>query len=80
MQSMKEIISGMSNTVNAELSSKKSLTAYTASLVTSDISLENIHTVIEHPTLKHAFLLTWLGFEKDASFTNNAPNWNPRES
>ncbi|WEM43581.1 methyl-accepting chemotaxis protein [Photobacterium sp. DA100] len=80
MQSMDEIISGMSNTVNAELSSKKSLAAYTASLVSSDMSLDNIQTVIEQPTLKHAFLLTGLGFEKDGSFTSNDPSWDPGES
>lgn len=80
MQSMEEIISGMSNTVNAELSSKKTLAAYTASLVTSDMSLDNIHTVIEQPTLKNAFLLTGLGFEKDGSFTSNDPSWDPGES
>ncbi|MGR5061352.1 methyl-accepting chemotaxis protein [Photobacterium sp. DNB22_13_2] len=80
MQSMEEIISGMSNTVNAELSSKTSLAAYTASLVTIDMSLDNIHTVIEQPTIKHSFLLTGLGFEKDGSFTSNDPNWNPGES
>lgn len=80
MQSMEEIIFGMSNTVNAELSSKKTLAAYTASLVTSDISLDNIHTVIEQPTLKNAFLLTGLGFEKDGSFTSNDPSWDPGES
>ncbi|KHT63283.1 chemotaxis protein [Photobacterium gaetbulicola] len=80
MQSMDEIISGMSNTVNAELANKKSLAAYTASLITSDMSLDNIHTVIEQPTIKNTFLLTGLGFEKDGSFTSNDPNWNPGES
>ncbi|MBY5944088.1 methyl-accepting chemotaxis protein [Photobacterium rosenbergii] len=80
MQSMEEIISGMSNTVNAELESKKSLATYTAGLVTSDMSLDHIHSVIEQPTIKNAFLLTGLGFEKDGSFTSNVPSWDPGAS
>ncbi|MBC7006319.1 methyl-accepting chemotaxis protein [Photobacterium sp. BZF1] len=80
MQSMEEIISGMSNTVNAELESKKSLASYTAGLITSDMSLDHIHTVIEQPTIKNTFLLTGLGFEKDGSFTSNDPSWDPGAS
>ena len=80
MQSMEEIISGMSNTVNAELESKKSLASYTAGLITSDMTLDHIHTVIEQPTIKNTFLLTGLGFEKDGSFTSNDPSWDPGES
>ncbi|PSW14502.1 chemotaxis protein [Photobacterium rosenbergii] len=80
MQSMEEIISGMSNTVNAELESKKSLASYTAGLVTSDMSLDHIHSVIEQPTIKNTFLLTGLGFEKDGSFTSNDPSWDPGAS
>lgn len=80
MQSMEEIISGMSNTVNAELESKKSLASYTAGLVTSDMSLDHIHSVIEQPTIKNTFLLTGLGFENDGSFTSNDPSWDPGAS
>ena len=80
VQSMKEIISGMSNTVNAELESKKSLASYTAGLITSDMSLDHIHTVIEQPTIKNTFLLTGLGFEKDGTFTSNDPSWDPGAS
>ena len=80
MQSMEEIISGMSNTVNAELESKKSLASYTAGLITSDMTLDHIHTVIEQPTIKKTFLLTGLGFEEDGSFTSNDPSWDPGES
>ncbi|MDV5168453.1 methyl-accepting chemotaxis protein [Photobacterium rosenbergii] len=80
MQSMEEIISGISNTVNAELESKKSLAAYTAGLVSSDMTLDHIHTVIEQSTIKKTFLLTGLGFEKDGSFTSNDPSWDPGES
>ncbi|MGF1683641.1 methyl-accepting chemotaxis protein [Photobacterium minamisatsumaniensis] len=79
-QSTNEIVSGVSNTVNAELSSSKSLATYIASMVSDDLSLESIHSVIDKPIVKQSFVLTGLGFESDGSFTSNDPNWNPGEN
>lgn len=77
MESIEEIVSGMSNTVNAEISSRKELASYATSLIEQDLSLNNIQTVISQPVMKNTFLLTGLGFEKDGSYTSNDPSWNP---
>ncbi|MCW8329760.1 methyl-accepting chemotaxis protein [Photobacterium sp. SDRW27] len=80
MHSIDEIVSGMSNTVNAEISSRTALASYATSLVENDLSLNNIQTVISQPIIKDAFLLTGLGFEADGSYTSNDPNWDPGPS
>ena len=80
MQSIDEIVSGMGNTVNAEISSRKALASYATSLIEQDLSLDNIQTVINQPIIKNAFLLTGLGFEKDGSYTSNDPSWDPGSS
>ncbi|MGR2767161.1 methyl-accepting chemotaxis protein [Photobacterium ganghwense] len=77
MRSMDEIITGMSNTVDAKLTSSLSLASYVTSLVSQDLTSENIHTVIDQPAVRDAFLLTGLGFEQDGSFTSNDPSWDP---
>ncbi|PSW18179.1 methyl-accepting chemotaxis protein [Photobacterium sanctipauli] len=76
-QSTKAIISGVSNTVNAELSSSMSLAGYVASLVSDDLNMDSIHNVIDKPVVKQSFVLTGLGFEQDGSYTSNDPNWDP---
>ena len=75
--SLDEIVSGMSNTINAEINSRTDLARYATSLVESDLSSESINTVISQPVIKDAFLLTGLGFERDGSYTSNDPNWDP---
>ncbi|MFC1502887.1 methyl-accepting chemotaxis protein [Pseudomonadota bacterium] len=79
-KSVDEIVSGISNTVNAELNSRKALVRYAASMIEEDLSLENINSVISQPTIKNTFLLTGVGFENDGSYTSNDPNWNPGTS
>ncbi|MGF1760370.1 methyl-accepting chemotaxis protein [Photobacterium sagamiensis] len=79
-KSVDEIVSGISNTVNSELNSRKALARYAASMVEEDLSLNNIESVISQPTIKNTFLLTGFGFESDGSYTSNDPNWNPGAS
>ncbi|PSW05963.1 methyl-accepting chemotaxis protein [Photobacterium lipolyticum] len=79
-KSVDEIVSGISNTVNAELNSRKALVRYAASMIEEDLSLNNIESVISQPTIKNTFLLTGVGFENDGSYTSNDPNWNPGAS
>ncbi|MEJ2762959.1 methyl-accepting chemotaxis protein [Photobacterium sp. MCCC 1A19761] len=77
VHSIDEIVSGMSNTINAELNSSKSLARYATSLIEQDLSKDNIQTVLNQPTIHDAFLLAGQGFERDGSYTSSDPNWNP---
>ncbi|MDX1300790.1 methyl-accepting chemotaxis protein [Photobacterium sp.] len=79
-KSVDEIVSGIGNTVNAELNSRKALVRYAASMIEEDLSLNNIESIISQPTIKNTFLLTGVGFENDGSYISNDPNWNPGTS
>ncbi|WP_064604814.1 methyl-accepting chemotaxis protein [Photobacterium sp. J15] len=80
IQSIDEIVSGMSNTITAEINSRTSLATYATSLVEEDLSVNSINTVIRQTPLKEAFLLTGVGFEKDGRHTSNDPTWQPGAS
>ncbi|ELR65509.1 Methyl-accepting chemotaxis protein [Photobacterium marinum] len=80
IQSIDEIVSGMSNTITAEINSRTSLASYATSLVEEDLSVNSIKTVISQAPLKEAFLLTGVGFEKDGRHTSNDPTWQPGAS
>ncbi|WP_299020163.1 methyl-accepting chemotaxis protein [uncultured Photobacterium sp.] len=80
IHSIDEIVSGMSNTINAEINSRTGLASYATSLVEQDLSEDSITTTISQPALKDAFLLTGVGFEQDGRHTSNDPSWQPGES
>lgn len=79
-KSVEEIVSGIGNTVNAELNSRKALATYAASMAEKNLTLSEVETVISQPIVKSTFLLAGFGFESDGSFVGNDPNWNPGAS
>lgn len=75
--SVTEIVDGVRNTVAAEINGRKTIAAYSTSMMETDLSPKHISDVITRPVVKNTFLLAGLGFEKDGSNINNDPNWNP---
>ncbi|MDO6707546.1 methyl-accepting chemotaxis protein [Photobacterium sp. 1_MG-2023] len=75
--SINEVVSGVSQTLVTEISSRTKLANMTADMVELDMSPDNIRAVISQPVLASTFELTGVGFERDGSYLISDPSWKP---
>lgn len=78
-ESVHELISAVKNTVTSEINLKKSVAAYSTSILELNPTKENISAVISQPIIKETFILVGLGFEKDGTSIDNDPSWTPND-
>lgn len=76
-ESISDIVQGIGNTVASELDGKKSMAEYATSLIEDNPTNEFITNIITKPAIKDSFLLIGGGFESNAPYFRNDPNWNP---
>lgn len=74
--STEEIVTSLSNNIEAVMETKADITAYAISLIGNDLSDENITKVLNQPMIKKHFVLAGIGLE-NGHFLGNDPNWNP---
>jgi len=75
--SMNEIVQGISNTVQAEINSKKNLAMLATQLIETDIALENATKVITQAALKNEFSLIGYAMQKSGLYIASDPNLDP---
>ncbi|MCW8334505.1 methyl-accepting chemotaxis protein [Vibrio paucivorans] len=75
--SVTEIVNGVRDTVSSEIEGRKSIAAYSTSMLELDLSPNKIRDVISRPVVKDTFLLAGIGFENDGSHVSNDPSWDP---
>ncbi len=73
--SLTEIVSGVKNTVDAEISSKFNLGDYASRLIEDEVSEKNIASTINKPMIRNAFIYGAMTFEADGDAQSNDPNW-----
>lgn len=78
--SISEIVNGVKNTVDSEMTSKAQLATYATRLIEDDLSEQHISNVINKPSIKNTFLLAGIGFEADGTHQSNDAGWNPGSS
>lgn len=74
--SVDELVSSMSNNIQAVMATKSDLTAYGVQVLDGDFSDEKFLSAFDRPEIKKHFLLAGLGLE-NGHFIGNDPNWNP---
>ncbi|NQZ84023.1 MAG: chemotaxis protein, partial [Colwellia sp.] len=77
--SVNEIIVGISNSVEAEMSGKSNLASMATKLVAEDISQDSAAIILRSPTLQENFVLIGFGYEADGKYIASDPSWDPGE-
>jgi len=78
--SAQELVTSLSNNVEAVMETKADLTAYAISMIGNDLSDEHIFEVLNKPILKKHFLLAGIGIESSGHYMGNDPSWTPGSS
>jgi len=71
-----EIVTSLSNNIEAVMNTKADLTAYAVSLIGDNLTDEHLVKILSKPIIKKHFLLAGVGLE-DGHFIGNDPNWRP---
>ncbi len=79
-ESATELVTSLSNNVEAVMETKADLTAYAISLIGNDLSDEHVFEVLNKPILKKHFLLAGIGLEDSGHYIGNDPSWTPGSS
>jgi len=79
-ESISDIVQGIGDTVSSELDSKKAMAKYATSLIEDNPTNDFITNIITQPAIKDSFLLIGGGYETNAPYFKNDPNWNPGEN
>lgn len=79
-ESISDIVQGIGDTVASELDSKKAMARYATSLIEDNPTNDFITNIITQPAIKDSFLLIGGGYETNAPYFRNDPNWNPGEN
>jgi len=74
--STEEIVTSLSNNIEAVMNTKADLTAYAVSLIGDNLTDEHLVKILSKPIIKKHFLLAGVGLE-DGHFIGNDPNWRP---
>jgi len=74
--STEEIVTSLSNNIEAVMETKADITAYAISLIGNDLSDEHFVNVLSQPIIKKHFLLAGVGLE-NGHFIGNDPSWSP---
>ena len=77
--SVNEIIVGISNSVEAEMSGKSNLASMATKLVAEDISQDSAAIILRSPTLQENFVLIGFGYEADGKYIASDSSWDPGE-
>ncbi|MFT4763875.1 MAG: methyl-accepting chemotaxis protein [Oleispira sp.] len=75
--STEELVVSLSNNIKAVMATKSDLTAYAASMIGQDLSVENVTKVLNQPIMKKHFILAGIGIEATGQTIGNDPNWSP---
>ncbi|MBM6550346.1 methyl-accepting chemotaxis protein [Marinomonas ostreistagni] len=76
--SIQELVLGVENTINSEMSNRKNLAQTMAETVELDpTNRDYVKQVFEKPALKNSFLLTGFGYQEDGSMVENGDSWTP---
>ncbi|SBS35172.1 Methyl-accepting chemotaxis protein PctB [Marinomonas aquimarina] len=78
LSSLNEIENGVLNTIDAQLSNKKSLAlAITQAVQMNPNDRQYVKQLLDQPAIKDSFLAVGFGYEADGSIVDNDPNWDP---
>ena len=76
--SLKEMVSGVKNTVSSEMVSKKAMAQATTEILQLDPENRDfVKNVIEQPKLKSQFLAIGFGYQSDGKTVENDDGWTP---
>ncbi|ENM5725275.1 methyl-accepting chemotaxis protein [Vibrio mimicus] len=74
--SLKEMVAGVKNTIEADLSSKKALAQTTTEVLALDPdNREYVRQVLETPKLKQSYIAVGVGYENDGAVVENDDTW-----
>lgn len=77
INSVDEISTGVSTTVDSEMRGYGRLAKYSQALIEQDFSPETIKHIIDQPMMHEAFLLVGFGYETTGKHIGNDPGWDP---
>lgn len=76
--SIQELMLGVQNTIDSEMTNRKNLAQTMAETVELDpTNRDYVKRLFEKPALKNSFLLTGFGFQEDGSMIENSDSWTP---
>ncbi|WP_448548146.1 methyl-accepting chemotaxis protein [Thalassotalea fusca] len=75
--SVAEILQGISNSVQAEMSGKTGLAELTTELIEQNIEMSQAARVLSNASLQNSFILIGFGYEDTGKYVASDPNWNP---
>lgn len=75
--SLEEIIAGVKNTVDLELSSRMQLGEFTSRLIAQNPDRQFIQNILNEPAIKNTFALAAMTYKADGSRVDNDPSWQP---
>ena len=75
--SVSEILHGISNSVQAEMSGKKGLAELTTELIEQNMEMTQAASVLSNRSLQNSFILIGFGYEATGKYVASDPNWNP---
>lgn len=75
--SVKEILQGISNAVDAEIQGKTNLARMTTSLVEDNFALSDAADIISKPVLRESFILIGFGHEETGRYVASDSSWDP---
>jgi len=75
--SVAEILQGISNSVQAEMSGKTGLAELTTELIEQNMEMLQAAKILSNPSLQNSFILIGFGYEETGKYVASDPNWNP---
>ena len=78
--SLEEIISGVKDAVDIELSTSMQLGEFTSRLIEQNPDREFIQKILNEPAIKNTFALAAMTYKADGSRIDNDPSWQPSSS
>lgn len=75
--SVNEILQGISNAVDAEMTGRANLASYTTSIVEDNFALQDAANIIRKPVLKDSFILIGFGHEGSGQYVASDSSWDP---
>lgn len=78
--SLSEIVTGVKNTIDSQISSKVQLAEFTSRLIEQNPDHEFIQNTLNQASIKNSFLLAAMTYQVDGSRIDNDITWNPSAS